>query len=218
VVLHPVGPLPSPVYWRRRLAALAAVGILGYLSLQACGGDAGGSDKTDRTTTLSSLSGGSPGPTPTPSTSAAPTTSPSATATPTVTPAAAAALCTDADVGVTVRADARTYPAGSTPRFTLTVANNGTKPCRRDVGARALELTVTSGPARIWSSDLCKPLGTSTVRTLAAGAKVTTTVSWPRVRRTADCAVAKSTAQPGTYVVVGRAGRVGSPKVVFALH
>jgi hypothetical protein len=206
-VLHPRGPLPPGVYWRRRLLTLLAVVVVLFLLGRAC--TAGGSPKA--------------GPSPTPSPSAtrtvAPSRSPSASPTPTATTPPPVGPCQAADLVLSAKADAQTYPAGRRPVLTIGVANKGRAPCTRDVGQAAREIRVSSGNDRIWSSDDCSPGGGTLVVTLQPGAAPTSfTVTWSRKRSAAGCPAGSQEAPSGTYRVVGRFGDLTSPADTFTLE
>ena len=151
----------------------------------------------------------------------APVTTPSATPRATVTSSTttrALVTCPDSALTVTVATDARVYPAGTTPRLRITVANTGRTACRRDVGSRALGLVVHSGPDRVWSSDDCQQAPPLEVRTVRPGQSVTQSLSWPRRRSAPGCATpATATAGAGTYTLAGHAGTAQSPVLVFRL-
>lgn len=207
-LLHPRGPLPPSVYWRRRLVTFGVLFVVLALLLRTCGGDDGG--------TL----------TPAPSTSptrGAPTgptrpTGPSGPTGQATTPAAQVGPCPDTAIVVTARADAQTYTGSRRPILTIGVANSGTVPCTRDVGQAAREVRVTSGNARIWSSDDCSPGGGSQIVTLLPGAApVTFTVTWSRKRSAPGCPAGTETADAGTYRVIGRFGQVLSTGDTFSL-
>ncbi len=209
-LLHPRGPLPASVYWRRRLVTFGVLFVVLALLLRTCGGDDGG--------TLT------PGPSASPT--AAPTgaprpTGPSGPSGPTgqaTTPAAQVGPCPDTAIVVSARADAQTYPASRRPVLTIGVANKGSVPCTRDVGQAAREVRVTSGNARIWSSDDCSPGGGSQIVTLLPGAApLTFTVTWSRKRSAPGCPAGTETADPGTYRVIGRFGEALSPGDTFSL-
>jgi hypothetical protein len=202
MALHPIGPLPAAVYWRRRLVLLAAL-LAALFVLRACvgGGDA------PRTTGA--------GPTPTVTRSAAtkpsPTPSRSLVRTGPVT-------CTDAMLQLTVTSDAKTYPVGSSPRFVLRVANTSDRSCRRDLGGKPLELRVYSGEDRIWSSDDCGDTTTSSVQTIGAHSYLETTMTWPGTRSRPGCTGDKPKAQPGTYYVRLSVGSARTSGAVFRLR
>ncbi len=244
MVLHPVGPEPPHVYWRRRFILLAIVAVLLFALTQRFGGD----DDTVRTRTDTSGASAAeeqatppatatptaarsvaatPPPADTPTATAEPTsTEPSPTPTPTPTeptPAKspspkAVALCSRDALQVDVRADARAYPAGTTPQLSLSVTNTSARPCRIDVGPRATELILTSGGQPTWSSDDCDPPGASGVRALRPDERWRTTVAWPRKRTAAGCEDPIAPALPGTYVLVGRVGEIRGGYAVITLR
>ena len=196
MVLLPVGPLPASTYWRRR-AVLVGVLVALVLLVRSCAGDEGGSPTA--------------APTPTPSVSAAARPSPSPTR------PAGPVTCPDTGLRLTTRTDARSYPAGTTPKITVTVTNTSSSTCRRDLGGRALEVLVYSGADRIWSNDDCDPDTAGAVQTLRPGATLETSVNWSRVRSARGCPTPRPEARPGTYVVRARLGTLQAQRTVFAL-
>jgi hypothetical protein len=202
MALHPIGPLPASVYWRRRLVLLAVLVAL-VVVLKSC---VGGGEAPKRT---------SAGPTATPSRSSAARPSPTATRTPART---GPVSCTDAMLRLTVTSDAKTYPVGSSPRFVLRVANTSDQSCRRDLGGKPLELRVYSGEDRIWSSDDCGDTTTSSVQTIAAHSYLETTMTWPGTRSRPGCSGDRSKAQPGTYYVRLSVGTARTSGAVFRLR
>lgn len=126
--------------------------------------------------------------------------------------------CPDSAIKVAVAADAMSYPAAVVPGLTISVTNTGRTPCRRDVGAAALGLLITSGKDRIWSSDDCQHAQGATMRTIAPGTSVSQTVAWTRHRSSPSCSTSPAAqAQPGTYQLTGHAGSVTSNVAVFQL-
>jgi hypothetical protein len=194
------------VYWRRRLLTLGALLLVLVVLAKACGGD----DGTQKVT---------PGPattTPAPSRPAGPT-QPGRTAQPTAN--ASLGPCDDSVIVVSARADAQTYSTARRPVLTVGIANKGTVACTRDVGQGAREIRVTSGNARIWSSDDCSPGGGSQIVTLQPGAApVTFSVTWGRKRSQPGCPAGAEAAEPGTYRVHGRFGDVVSTGDTFSLQ
>jgi len=84
-------------------------------------------------------------------------------------------LCTDEEVLVTAEASRTTFPvadAGANPvTFTIRIAHNADRTCRRDVGGslRDLYLVRGNGAERVWSSrDCANPTGNEVVE-LAEG-------------------------------------------------
>lgn len=209
-LLHPRGPLPPGVYWRRRVGTLLVVVTVLFGLSRACGSDG------DPRAALS--------PTPTPSPSVSATTTPRPTkapASPTASPTTAPATgpCRPADLAVNARADAQLYAAGQRPVLTIGIANKGARPCTFDVGQANRGITVTSGNDRVWSSDDCSPGGGAQVVALQPGAKPTEfSVTWARRRSRPGCPAGLPEAAPGTYRVVGRFGELVSPPDSFSLR
>ena len=208
-LLHPRGPLPPGVYWRRRVVTLVAVAVVLFLLTRACGSDGSPAARVSQS--------------PSPSASvrpSAPSSTKPATRPPTTPPATTPPLgpCKAADLVLSARADAQSYPAGARPVLTIGIANKGRTPCTRDVGQAARQILVTSGNDRVWSSDDCSPGGGAQVVTLVPGAAPTTfTVTWSRKRSAPGCPGGTRDAAPGTYRVVGRFGDLTSSGDTFSL-
>jgi hypothetical protein len=219
--LRPVGPLADRVYWFRR-SAVVVVALVAVLGLRSCAMSG------------SPPSAGSPVALPSAVTSplvgsaAAAATAPTATSAGSLTgqkkpttsgaPAPNVPLCTDAATSVTLTTDLPSYPTSATPQLTLKVRNGGTTTCRRDIGQGALELSVLSGTAVVWSSDHCAPGGASEFRTLRPGEEFRITRGWPRTKSTPGCPTPAGTAGVGTYSASGRAGTKTSTPSGFALN
>ena len=210
VVFRPVGPLPPGAYWFRRLLVLALVVIIALVVWWVFVRDSGDAD----------LAGADPQPSATDTPSPTPTTSPKPTKTQTTAPTAP--LCDDEgddkDLAVTVTTNEPTYAAGQEPTFTLSVENISDAKCRRDVGPRALELWVSSGGSKIWSSDDCSPGGAVDERTLLPGDSFEQTVQWSRVVSEPDCPTPQDQAPAGDYQVVARNLEIISDPAVFTLE
>lgn len=216
--MHPRGPLPPGVYWVRRVVAvLVIIAILaaarwGYQRI------------------FRSASSSSPNPSPTasvtttPSTSTSPTPSPSKTTTPSpsksTSPSASASTlrsCANSDIRVTASTDAASYVVGSTPKLRMRIQNISSTPCRRDLGAAANELVITSGTAHVWSSDDCNPATTNDVQTMQPDQSFSVTVTWLGRLSAKGCPANQPYAQPGSYKLTGRNGGVTSAPAIFAL-
>ncbi|MGY1802747.1 MucR family transcriptional regulator [Blastococcus sp. SYSU D00922] len=206
---HPVGELPSHVYWRRRavvlvvlLAVLGGAGWLGFtLLVNRDGGNAAASDATVPEPALERV---------VPSLSAVATPDPppvAATAAETAAPAPAPAAggpCTDDMLGLEVRAPA-SAAVGSKPTFELAVANLSAVPCVRalDKGLQEILLLDTAGN-RVWGSNDCFPEASSDLRTLAPGEVVSMALVWGGLTSEPSCTAPRDTPAPGTYVLRGR--------------
>jgi hypothetical protein len=211
-LLHPRGPLPPGIYWRRRLLTLLGVVVVLLLLSRACGSD--GSPVARVSQTPSPAASRSPKPKATKKPSTSPSVSPTASPTPT----GPAQPCQAADLLLSAKADKQAYPAGQRPVLTIGIANKGTAPCTRDVGQAARSITVTSGNDRVWSSDDCSPGGGSQVVTLQPGAAAQSfSVTWGRKRSAPGCPAGMNAAPAGTYRVVGRFGDLTSEPDTFSL-
>lgn len=196
-VLRPAGSLPARVYWVRRfvvLAAVVAVVLIAAWIVPFVAGKAGDLFSGARSAT--------PGPTPT-------------------TPAAEVGpqpCATDA-LGVTLAADAASYPAGALPTLSVTLVNNGPAGCVVDAGEAQREIVITSGTDRIWSSRDCAT-GDALTRELllAPGAPDATTVQWQRTRSAAGCSGDQPAALKGTYSATLTLAGVNSQPVGFVLE
>jgi hypothetical protein len=230
---QPVGPLPSAVYWRRRVLTLLAALFVVFLLGRVFGGGAAAEPRPSpqqeeeqeeeqpaaslpmQVPTVPTVTSATPA-TPTP-TRAVPTRA-GPTRTATARPGAKVTICPAAAVAVRVHADARSYIGDRRPKFTLEFGNSSRTPCRLDVGPKALELVITSGDDRIWSSDDCYPSRESDVITFAPGKRQAVVVTWTRDRSAVGCPKDRPAAKPGTYVVTGRVGAVESDGTVFVLR
>ena len=222
-VLHPVGRQPSGVYWFRRLLAVVLVVLVVLAGWWLFFGRGGGSEAAGTPTTHPSSSSPAATASQTPSPSITPTPTPTATptATPTTSPSptsTVAPLCADSAIRVLAQTDKGSYSSSEEPRFTLQVTNAGTTACRRDLGQSALELVVSKGSTRTWSSDDCNPGGGSAVATLRPGQTFSTTVIWSRQTSKPGCPAGQPAASPGDYQLVARDLTLHSAPALFTLH
>jgi len=206
VVFRPVGPLPPGAYWFRRLLVLALVIVIALVVWWVFVRDSGDAD----------LAAADPEPSATATPSPTQSSSPKPTKTETTGPTAP--LCDDEDIAVTVTTNEPTYAAGQEPTFTLSVENISDAKCSRAVGPRALELRVSSGGSKIWSSDDCSPGGALDERTILPGDSFGQTVQWSRVLSAPDCPTPQEQAPAGDYQVVARNLEIISDPAVFTLE
>jgi hypothetical protein len=222
-VLHPVGKLPASVYWRRRLVLVAVlVGLLG-------GGSWGGYVLITRSASAATRSTAATRPTGTPalervvpSFAGLLTPSRPATVIPSVAPRTPAGPkpggpCTDAMIGVAVRAPA-SAAVGAKPTFTLVVANNSAVPCVRalDKGLQEIVLLDAQGH-RTWGSNDCFPEASSDHRLLAPHQMVTFPIVWGGLTSAPGCTAARVKPHPGAYVLRGRIASLTSANTPFRL-
>jgi hypothetical protein len=227
-VLHPVGPLPARVYWRRRLVLLVVL-----LALLGGGGWFGWTLYADRdgdTSTAGATTGRSRTEvpalervvpwlasirTPTPPTStvaaeAASAGSPSAAPSP-------GSPCTDDMLGLAVRAPASVV-VGSKPTFELLVENVSTVPCVRALDKALQELVLVDGAGnRTWGSNDCFPEASNDARTLAPGEVVAFPVVWGGLTSEPTCTAPRTPPAPGAYVLRGRLDTKTSPDTAITL-
>jgi hypothetical protein len=237
-VLHPVGPLPARVYWRRRLIVLTV--LLAVLGAGAWGGVvllSGGQDPADGRTALAATGSAVPTPalaevvppltavrTPVPPTpvadDAAETPAPPADAAASPEPAPAPEAggpCTGEMLAVEVRTP-RSVATGSKPVFELVVTNASEVPCVRDLDKGLQELILLDGAgARVWGSNDCFPESGRDVRTLAPGEAVVFPVVWGGLTSDPDCAAERNPPPPGAYAVRGRLDTTISPDAPLTL-
>ena len=230
-MLHPVGPLPAAVYWRRRLLVLGcAVGVLGGGGWLGAAVATGGSPDT---APVAAPAGDTPAPTPgleqvvpslaavqvpsdTPAPSAAPTTEvppPSAPAGP-----APGGPCSDDMIDVAVRPEPASAAVGSKPTFQLVVTNVSAVACVRTVDAALQEvILVDDAGERVWGSNDCFPETSSDTRTLQPGESVVFPVLWSGLSSTPGCATPRETPGPGDYVLRARLDTEPSADAPFTL-
>lgn len=219
-VIRPSGPLPPGVYWVRRLLALLVVVALVLGARWVWQRTFGSSGTPEAGPSTSPTAGPTGSASSTPSTSAS--TTPSKTATPSATKSPSASstavpLCADDDIVVTASTDAASYPVGSTPRLRMRIQNTSSTPCRRDIGAAQNELLITSGDARVWSSDDCNPGGSQQVQTIQPGQSYSVTVTWLGKLSKKGCPADQPEAQAGSYKLTGRNSDVTSKPASFSL-
>jgi hypothetical protein len=239
-VLHPVGPLPASVYWRRRAVAFAGlVGVLLLLWAVLPGG--GGDGRPD-----SAAAVGSPGPTqpaarpssPDPGgLTASPATddpgraadddgsatggsapSSSTARPPAATPTPAAKACTDAELRLTVAPARPAYLVGQAPVLRLQVRNVATGACTRDLGAALQEVLLYQGSQRLWSSNDCYPEGERDEELMRPGVLHTFSVTWSGLSSKPRCFGPRTRVGAGSYALVGRLGSLVSPRSPLTLR
>jgi hypothetical protein len=220
------------LYWRRRMVVLIAVLVVVAIVAWACSSGPDGPEQIS-----SAQSSPSPTPqrdgllaglpvltlTPTPSTALAPTPRPTRprptpSASPTAAPRRPGQPCVERDLVLHMRGRQEIYPTGARPNFVLTLVNTGPVMCTADVGPRTMEIRITSGRDRVWSTADCVSGPGVEVQRLERGVPYVRTLDWDRRRSAADCAAKRAEALPGTYVALVRSGHLRSRKTVFHLR
>jgi hypothetical protein len=221
-VLHPVGPLPAAVYWRRRALALTVllgvVGGAGWLGLLLIGRHrpaaamapvAATSSRTAPATpaldlVVAPLAGDLSPPPPAP-------------AVPTTAAPVPGGPCSDAMLTLEVRAPT-SASAAARPTFDLVITNVSVVPCVRavDKGLQELVMVDLAGH-RIWGSNDCSPETSPDERTLAPGEELSFPVLWSGLTSEPTCTAARVAPEPGSYVLRGRLGTLTGPDTPLAM-
>jgi hypothetical protein len=228
-----VGVEGPDVYWRRRVSvltgALVVVAVVAWACTSASGGSGpspGGHHAPVGPKDPGSHASATPSTSQTP-TAASTTTGKSVASRPpvTLTPSPAPSRtrrpgdpCEKADLVVSLRGESEVYSSKGAPRFLLTIVNLGRVDCTVDVGPRAVEVRITSGDDRVWSTADCVSGDGTDVRRMARGVPHVRMVNWDRRRSAPDCRAARPKAHDGTYVAMARLGAAKSSKVVFHLR
>lgn len=233
-VLHPVGPLPPQIYWRRRALAFAAVVVVLLLIWAILPG--GGDQPRDTAAAL----GSSPSPTvpaaaPTsltatapsgdpgrpagggPAVTTAPTTPARTTPARTTPPPAPPKSCSDSAIRVSVAPKQPSYPVGQNPVLDLQVRNISGVACTRDLGASLQEILLYRGSTRLWSSNDCFPGGGRDAELLRPGAVESFSVTWSGLGSRQKCQGTRTRVGAGAYTLIGRLGAVISKRAPMVL-
>jgi hypothetical protein len=221
-VLHPVGPLPARVYWRRRVLAL---GLL--VSVLGGGGWTGWAAWTGRlplplstasaqgpvaapalTGVLPSMAGVRLPADPPPAAGGTPAAPSPAAPVPPAAPAPSAVTgppCTDDMVGLTLTAPPSATAGGAT-QLTLTVIDTSVLPCARDVGTAEQEVVLLDAAGdRLWSSADCTPAARAP-RLFAPGDRVDLPIAWDGRASAPGCTGARAAVPAGSYLLRARLG------------
>lgn len=217
------------VYWRRRMIVLVAVLVVVAVVAWAC---SSGDNGPQRASNAQSVTSSSPAADPLLAGLPTVTLSPSATASPKPTKAAGKAPsasatpkprkpgepCHENDLVLNLQGRQEIYAGGSRPNFQLTLVNTGPVMCTADVGPRSMEIRITSGSDRVWSTSDCVSGEDVEVKQMQRGIPYVRSLDWDRQRSSDDCQGKRPSALPGTYVAVVRAFGLRSPKSVFLLR
>lgn len=242
-VIEPQGPLPSEIYWRRRIVAggvvVAVVAlVIGLIVWTQTGGD----DNAKNAATTASSSATTTPSTATPNASVDPSQAPSggglgggggdagtapesstpvessAPVVPGATPAdGSVPLCTDQSIAVVLYTDKPTYTTGSQPVFTIVTTNAGLAACTRDVGKAAQNVIVRTldGTRTLWSARDCSPINTVDNQVLQPQQQVKDEITWSGTTSTAGCKTPRQPVPAGSYQAIGKMGEKESAPVTF---
>jgi hypothetical protein len=206
-VLHPVGKLPAAVYWRRRaLVLLLLVSVLGGGGWFAATGIG-----RWRAHAATAAAASTTRPVPTPALEQV-VPSPAG-----LQASASAESCTDAMIGVSVRAPARAA-TGAAITVELVVTNTSASPCLQALDQALQEIVLLDAHgARVWGSDDCSPPSGSDARTLAPGQPVSFAHPWDGLTSEPTCAARRVPPPAGQYVLRARLGTVVSADAPLTL-
>ncbi|WP_157984581.1 hypothetical protein [Lentzea terrae] len=222
-MIEPTGPLPSTVYWRRRLAAIAAALVALVLVIWIVG-LFGSDDQPALPTNAAAASSSNPPPSISESPVASSSTTPPA---PTETtpppppppPPGPPQPCPDDAIAVVAKANKPFYTIGDQPELSMDVVNNGPAPCIKDIGRQHRELTVLTadGATLLWSSNHCLATAGSEVRVMQPKELFNFGTKWAGSTSKPGCG-AHTRLGAGDYLLVAKlAGKASSP-VVFRLE
>jgi hypothetical protein len=209
--IHPVGPEPASVYWRRRaavLVGLVAVIVILIMIIKALAG--GGKPESSASPSLKS---------PAPSAS----TSQTADAVPACTGQqfTGGALAQGADILLTK--DKPAYGPGEPVTLKAQVKNTSDQDCELLNNAHNVVLNVVSGTDRIFDSSDCaaqQPEDSGQAILIKAGATAEIPISWDATRSQQGCPETVETpfrAKDATYVAVATIAGVASDQTQFLL-
>ncbi|MDR0594283.1 MAG: hypothetical protein LBG60_13755 [Bifidobacteriaceae bacterium] len=201
-LIHPVGPEPAAVYWRRRAGVLVGVLVVVIVLVMI----------------IKALASGDSDKPPAPK-SSPPASSPSASAS---ADQAAAAACTAKDLtGAKLAPDGSdilltksqdSYAEGQTVIFSAKVKNTSDKDCSLHNNARNIVLHVVSNEDRIFDSADCAadtPADSGEVITIKADQTADIPIAWDPVRSQQGCPEIKE--KPGRH---SEATYVGTVKIL----
>ncbi len=223
-MLHPLGPLPSVVYWRRRILLLAPIVLVVLTLYVAC------SSGPDKRSAQPPPAGGhtstAGGPATEPGTrSSAP--SHSATATSTDSGAAAAptasrfagtpASCAKSSLKIAAATSAPSYHVGDQPVLYLQAINASSTPCVQDLADPQIELTVYNGAARVWGSHDCLITPGTSEQTLPIGQPIRRSITWTGLSSQPQCAGTRQRVGPGRYTLHAKLSGVEGTPAQFSI-
>lgn len=134
---------------------------------------------------------------------------------------AASRTCQAADLQLALTGDATSYAADGRATFTVAITNIGASSCTVDAGSASLEVLVTSGADRIWSSVDCAvegAEGSERMLLLSQGAQEAAAVPWELERSDEMCTADLPAPRAGTYHAVAKLLGAESGDLVFTIE
>ncbi|WP_460860340.1 hypothetical protein [Nocardiopsis coralliicola] len=130
--------------------------------------------------------------------------------------------CRPSDIVLTVDTDKADYAWDGKPKLELKAVNTGDQTCTLDLGPDTVELRITSGDDRVFSTRDCAEAEDAEKTELERGVPAEHTVTWDRSRSWDDCRDSGAEAKrPGTYVVTAKGDYAAGEKTersVFRLN
>jgi hypothetical protein len=106
--------------------------------------------------------------------------------------------CLPSQLEITARTDQSSYNSGMNPQLWLGVKNVSTVECTVNVGTDVQKYVISSGDDLIWSSEHCQEGAVPYEVTLAPGSEQeTTSIPWDRTRSTPDTCDGQRPVMPG---------------------
>lgn len=205
-MLHPVGSLPPSVYWRRRLALLAAFVVLAVLTAWVLRPGGGGKHQatppsTTHTSTSNAALNTTAHTTPAGTTGASTHSATGAKTSPAATTTGAAGTCQASQLKVAAVVAQTQYHVGDHPQLLLQVTNTGTAPCVQDLADSQVELRVYNGESRVWGSHDCQVEPGTNPQTLLVGHPVRVSIIWSGLSSQPKCAGTRQRVGAGAYTL-----------------
>jgi hypothetical protein len=194
---HPVGEQTPNVYWRRRVAVLAVIVLLGLLLWWIIGVVTEGSAEPSASTS--------------PETSVSPSTSAAASS-------GDVPDCAAEDLTIATGPENLIFAGDEKPTFTVAVTSAATQTCIVDP-AKDSKVVVTSGDETWFDSTTCDDYTVfdSEKFVIEPGASHDLTASWNKGRGEAGCATDLQDGQKGYYWIAAQVQGVSGDKLQFQL-
>lgn len=109
--------------------------------------------------------------------------------------------CGNDAVGLRVAPQSTSVPAGEGLKVPITITNDGKVQCLIDLGNANLEMTVTSGEEKVWSTAQCPANPEEYQVLLAPGASEADAITWSGRHSSQGCPKDSPVAEPGTYQI-----------------